>query len=74
MESQNGKPDAPVFKRIAPEEDTVKQESVCSNCSQRLTAYTVELLREKELNHKCRVRQPEFHPRPAENVPKVKLY
>lgn len=74
MEMPNGKPDVPVFKRIAHDEDTVKQESVCSNCAQRLTAYTVELLREKELAHKCRVRRPEFHPRPAEYAPKVKLY
>ena len=74
MGIQEEKPAGPIFKRVAQEEDSVKQESICSSCSQRLTAYTVELLTQKELNHKCRVRQPEFHPRPAGNTPKVKLY
>jgi predicted HNH restriction endonuclease len=62
------------FMRKDPENDSARLESVCSNCSQRISAYTAETLSAKELNHKCRVKRPVFHPRLPLNSPKQKLY
>ena len=42
------------FETVKTEDDSAKQKCVCTNCFQKLSAYTVELLTEKELRHKCR--------------------
>lgn len=42
------------FDRREPEEDGYRQESVCTTCHQRYTAYTIAELARKELGHKCR--------------------
>jgi uncharacterized radical SAM superfamily Fe-S cluster-containing enzyme len=49
-------------------------ESICPNCSQKISAYTAETLSNKELNHKCREKRLASHPRPPLNSPKKKLY
>ena len=62
------------FMRKDPEYDSAKLESICPNCSQRISAYTVETLSSKQLNHKCRENRPVTHPRRPLNSPKQKLY
>lgn len=42
-----------VFVRSGRAGSSAKIESVCKECSQKLTAYTVELLEQKQRNHRC---------------------
>ena len=62
------------FMRKDPENDSAKLESVCPNCSQRISAYTAETLSSKELNHKCREKRPVSDPRLPLNSPRQKPY
>lgn len=41
------------FVRSGRDGGSAKIESVCKECSQKLTAYTVELLEQKQRNHRC---------------------
>jgi len=49
-----------VFARTARDGGSAKIESVCTECSQKLTAYTVELLEQKQRNHRCPSQPGEF--------------
>jgi|tagenome__1003787_1003787.scaffolds.fasta_scaffold20054764_1 hypothetical protein len=49
---------APEFSRISREDDALKQESTCNSCSAKISAYTMEVLNDKELAHKCRDKSP----------------
>lgn len=53
----------PEFSRVTVEDDSVKQKSICTNCSKQLSAYTTSLLIEKELAHVCQEkRSPVYGP------------
>ena len=62
------------FMRKDPENDSAKLESICPNCSRRISAYTAETLSSKEVNHKCREKRPVSHARLPLNSPKQKRY
>jgi hypothetical protein len=53
------------FTRKDPSDENAKWESICTKCSQRISAYTAETLSSKELEHACPGREPESHPTPA---------
>ena len=64
---------APEFSRISREDDAIKQESTCTTCFARLSAYTVDVLNDKELAHKCREKPP-IAPPSAVKPPREKRY
>jgi hypothetical protein len=48
---------APEFRRKTFDDDSVKYESLCKNCSHKVFAYTAAVLDEKERQHKCQNQQ-----------------
>jgi hypothetical protein len=61
------------FSRISREDDAVKQESICTTCSGKISAYTIEVLNDRELAHKC-PEKPPMAPLPTVKDPKEKRY
>lgn len=61
------------FSRISREDDALKQESICTTCSAKLSAYTIDVLNDKELAHKCREKPPVVPPSNTK-PPKEKRY
>jgi hypothetical protein len=61
------------FSRISREDDALKQESICNTCSAKLSAYTIDVLNDKELAHRCRDKSPVAPPSTAK-PPKEKRY
>jgi len=64
---------APEFSRISREDDALKQESICTICSAKLSAYTIDVLNDKELAHKCSVK-PSIAPPSSTKPLKEKRY
>jgi hypothetical protein len=61
------------FSRISREDDALKQESICNACSAKISAYTIDVLNDKEVAHKCRDKSPVVAPSTA-RPPKEKRY
>lgn len=61
------------FRKKTVEED-LKQESVCTCCSKKLSAYTFEVLRKKELDHTCQEPIPAIAVPGLIAKPKIKKY
>ena len=45
------------FQRSGPKDNSAKMQSICTNCAGRLSAYTAEDIKKKELDHVCKNRR-----------------